>query len=463
MEEKNRLFKPLWKRTWRYVEVNISTKEEPLTINKFEGMFAAYPFEKQAFFASNNNLHEEIFNIGWRTARLCAAETYYDCPYYEQLQYVGDTRIQALISLYVSGDERLMKNAISLFDYSRTSEGLTFSRYPSNYPQIIPVFSLLWTKMVYDYYMHVDDPDFVEEMLPGIGAVLNWFEARIDSTGLLKENEYWNFVDWAHEHTRGVPHGVEKSYSSLMNLHLVDALQTASFLYKEFGKRCGAERYDSLSKDISHNIMNVFYNEEKGLIAAEPSQNVFGQHSNIMGVITNTLPESNYKEVVNKLLKDSSLIEGSIYYKFYLFRALKAAGLADLYTDNLNDWKTMLDMGLTTFAEDLLDMRSDCHAWSASPCYDFLATVAGITPVEPGFKSVDIKPSLGNLKNIEAKMPHDKGIIELDLKRRGKYGIAGKVHIPEGLNATFIWGDKEELLHSGENKIFIKADLQSYE
>ncbi|WP_372490084.1 hypothetical protein [Chitinophaga sedimenti] len=32
--------------------------------------------------------------MGWRTSRLCAYETYMDCPYYEQLQYIGDTRIR---------------------------------------------------------------------------------------------------------------------------------------------------------------------------------------------------------------------------------------------------------------------------------------------------------------------------------------------------------------------------------
>ena len=39
-----------------------------------------------------------MFEVGWRTARLCAMETYMDCPYYEQLQYIGDARIQAMIS-----------------------------------------------------------------------------------------------------------------------------------------------------------------------------------------------------------------------------------------------------------------------------------------------------------------------------------------------------------------------------
>ena len=99
----DRLFRPLWFRTWRYLQMEIETREEPLTVNRFNSEFTAYPLKENAAFESDQPLLKQIWNTGWRTARLCANETYFDCPYYEQLQYVGDTRIQALISLYVSG------------------------------------------------------------------------------------------------------------------------------------------------------------------------------------------------------------------------------------------------------------------------------------------------------------------------------------------------------------------------
>jgi alpha-L-rhamnosidase len=54
-----------------------------------------------------------------------------DCPYYEQLQYVGDTRIQALITFYNTNDDRLVRNAISQINDSRTAEGATMSRAPT--------------------------------------------------------------------------------------------------------------------------------------------------------------------------------------------------------------------------------------------------------------------------------------------------------------------------------------------
>ncbi|HMP91974.1 MAG TPA: alpha-rhamnosidase, partial [Phnomibacter sp.] len=104
----SRLFRPLHFRTYRFVQMEVQTAQEPLAIDQLQGETVGYPFEERASFESNDASLPGIWKTGWRTAKLCAYETYMDCPYYEQLQYVGDTRIQALISLYVSGDDRLM-------------------------------------------------------------------------------------------------------------------------------------------------------------------------------------------------------------------------------------------------------------------------------------------------------------------------------------------------------------------
>ena len=100
-------------------------------------------------------------------ARLDAVETYMDCPYYEQLRYVGDTRIQAMVSLYNTGDDRLMRNAITQINYSRMAEGITLSRYPTAKAQEIPTFSLRWIGMLHDYYIYRNDPSFVKQFIPG--------------------------------------------------------------------------------------------------------------------------------------------------------------------------------------------------------------------------------------------------------------------------------------------------------
>jgi hypothetical protein len=156
---------------------------------------------------------------------------------------------------------------------------------------------------------------------------------------------------------------------------------------------------------------------------------------------------------MENILNDKELIPTTIYFRFYLFQALKKTGMADQYTGMLGSWERMLDNGLTTFQEGDQKDRSDCHAWSASPLYHFLSLVAGITPGEPGFRSVRIEPALGDLKQIDATVPHPAGPIQLHLERKGKEGIKGTVVLPYGIPGTFIWGGTSIRLNPGSQEI----------
>ena len=78
---------------------------------------------------------------------------------------------------------------------------------------------------------------------------------------------------------------------------------------------------------------------------------------------------------------------------------------------------------------------------------------AGITPAEPGFRSVNISPAPGSLEQINAAVPHPAGIISLQLERRGKEGIRGSITLPEGLQGTFNWGINSVPLVSGTQEI----------
>ncbi len=55
-----------------------------------------------------------------------------------------------------------------------------------------------------------------------------------------------------------------------------------------------------------------------------------------------------------------------------MFRAMKKAGFAEEYLDQLAPWHEILALGLTTWAEKAEPTRSDCHAWSAHFCSDAL-------------------------------------------------------------------------------------------
>lgn len=452
-----RLFRPLTYRTFRYIEIRIENHQESLTINDFYSSFTAYPFQQNASFRSSDATLTDVWNTGWRTARLCAYETYMDCPYYEQLQYVGDTRIQALITMYVSGDDRLVKNAMTQFHHSFIDEGLTKSRYPDHMSQVIPPFSLFWIGMIHDYWMHRDDAEFVKTFLPEIKKVLAWHEKQIDKKrNMLGPMKFWNFVDWpkewpwkGYDEVSGISAGTLEGGSSVLTLQYINALMSASELYNAFNLKDESKRLITLAKQLRKGTIENCWDFNKNLLADSPHKKEFSQHANLLAVLTDAVAKKDQPTLMNRVVSDTSLIQCTLYYRFYLNKALTKAGLGERYVEFLTPWKDMIKMGLTTFAERPEPTRSDCHAWSASPNYDLLATVCGITPGSANFKTIKIEPHLGMLNWVEGEMPHPKGKIKVSLKKSGM-GLIGEVTLPRGVDGSFIFNGKQQYLKGGE-------------
>jgi hypothetical protein len=446
----------MWFRTYRYMELDIQTAEQQLFVEDLFAMTYGYPFEEKAVFKSSDPSHQPIWEAGWRTARMCAGENYFDCPYYEQLQYVGDTRIQALISLYVSGDDRLMRKAILDFDHSRIPDGLTQSRYPCADMQVIPTYSLFWISMIYDYWMFRTDESFIRPFFRGMEDVLAWHEERIAQNSMMGNVPWWNFVDWSWEWNEaerlgGVPPGSRSGSSSILTLQFAYTLYQAAELYNHFGKSELATHYHQLAQKLTAATYRHCWDETRGMFADTPDKRQFSQHANILAVLTDALPTDQQPGLLKKIMEDKSITQTTFYFRFYLFEALKKTRLGDAFLPQLDDWRRMLDMGLTTFAENPEPTRSDCHAWSASPVYEFLSTVLGITPAKPGFQSVRIEPFLGNLTYAEGKIPHPAGEISARYEQVDN-GWKASLSLPMGIEGILFWKGKTYPVKAGESK-----------
>src|SRR5262249_8050442 len=257
----SRTFMPLGWRTWRYLQLDIKTGEQPLRLERLRSWFTAYPFEERGKFEADDSSLAKIWQIGWRTARLGAHETYMDTPYWERMQYTGDTRIQALISYTVAGDDRLARQAIQAFNDSRIPEGITRSRYPSSVVQIIPTFSLLWIGMVHDFWLYRGDNDFVKAQLAGTRTVLDWFISKQRQDGLLGQIPWWPFVDWGKDFGFGVPPQDPDGGSSIVTLQYIEALRYAIELESAFGDSVRGERYREAERRAVNAIRNLCWNK----------------------------------------------------------------------------------------------------------------------------------------------------------------------------------------------------------
>ncbi|HJP60632.1 MAG TPA: alpha-L-rhamnosidase C-terminal domain-containing protein, partial [Gemmatimonadaceae bacterium] len=389
--------------------------------------------------------------------RIGAFETYMDTPYWEQLQYVGDTRIQGLISLYVAGDDRLVRQAIDHFDLSRIPEGLTTSRYPSSLTQIIPPFSLIYVAMVHDYFMHRDDTAFVRARLAGIRGILDWYARHVDSTGMLGAMPYWNYLDWTPRWDRGVPPRADVGHSAAISLLYVYALERAAELEEGRGTRGAGSEYRQRAHAVRAAVRARAWDSRRGLFRDSPDTSAtYSQQTNVLAILTDAVPAGMQRAVMERVLDDTTLTPASYYFSFYVFEALLKAGLADRYIEQLAPWRKMLALGLTSAPENPEPTRSDTHAWAAHPNYGLLATVLGVRPSSPGFRTVLIAPALGPLGHAEGRVPHLLGDIDVSFVREGELGLRAEISLPPGLSGELVWHQEHRQLHSGRQVIRIR-------
>ena len=448
-------YTPLNWRTYRYIQLSITTKQEPIMIDDLFGTFTGYPFRYNAIFESDKAELKTIMETGWRTARLCASETYMDCPYYEQLQYIADGRIQAMISLYNSGDDRLVKNAINQMDNSRTPEGITESRHPSYSPQFIPTFSLWYIGMLHDYWMYGKDAEFIKSKMAGARQVLNYFHHYQRNDGSLVNVPYWMFSDWVE--TKGwvdgaAPFGADNA-SSIIDLQLLFAYQVAADMEDKSGLKEYAALYNKYATQLKATIRKKYWNPTKGLFADRTEKDLYSQHANALAILTGLVTGNEATTLAKKILSDTSLSSASIYFKYYLHRALIKAGLGNDYVKWLDAWRDNLKMGLTTWGEspDIDNTRSDCHAWGSSPNIEFLRTIIGIDSDAPGFSKIKVVPHLGELNNAKGEIPHPKGKVAAEyVKKNNKW--SAKINLPPQTSGSLVWAGKIYPLKAGENK-----------
>jgi alpha-L-rhamnosidase len=448
-----RSFTTLNFRTFRYIRLFVQTKNDPLVIDDIYGTFTGYPFKRSSVFKTSGTDDSEIkqmLDIGWRTARLNAWETYTDCPYYEQLQYIGDTRIQAMVSYYNTSDDRLARNALNEIDHSRLPEGVTRSCYPSKGTQIISTFSLWYICMLHDYWMYRGDNDFIKDKLPGERGVLDFFGKYQQPDGSLKGTPYWAFVDWAGNLAGGVAD--KDGSAAIYDLQLLWAYQWAAEMEARIGLHDYAVIYDQKAAQLKATIRRKYWDPVKKLYADTKEKTGFSQHVNSLAILTGLVSTADMPAVAGELLNDKSLTQCSVYFKYYLNQALVKAGLGDDYMSWLGIYRENIAMGLTTWAEysDVNTTRSDCHAWGASPNIEFFRTVLGIDSYAPGFREVKIEPHLGALTNVSGEIPHPNGKIGVSyFLDKDKWEI--KVSLPKNTSGRLLWKNKVYLLKAGEN------------
>ncbi|WP_054106444.1 family 78 glycoside hydrolase catalytic domain [Novosphingobium sp. AAP83] len=462
----DRTFRPLWWRTWRYLQIDVKTGAEPVQLGGMAVHETGYPFAEKAWFRSSDPQLDRIWNIGWQTLKVNAHETYMDSSYWEQLQYVGDTRVEAEIADAVSGDPRLVRNSIDAFGDSMNAEGMIQSAYPSSTENVIPTFGLFWIGMMHDYWMRQPDIGVVKRNLPKAQRVLNWYAPHVASNGLLTRNPGWNFVDWVGDPpmARDAFPSFDKASntSCLTSLIYLGALREAADMEFALGQAPLAQAHLDQASRLSSAIEKNCWDATRQLYADDPSHAVYSQHTNALAVLYDVAGPAKAQDIVARIVgkegidPPSGILATSYYFAWYLNRAIVHAGLGDRYIDLLSTWRGLDAPNFTTWPEARGNTRSDSHAWSAHPTAGLLGLVAGIQPAAPGYGRVRIAPHPGNLKTFDAAAATPSGLVRVRYAANADRRTF-KLTMPKRLAGDFIWQGSTRKLKPGTNTFSVEA------
>ncbi len=381
-------YQPLWWTSGRYREICIVTADQSLTLHEAGVIETRYPLEMRA----THSLFPQLTPILFRTLQCCAHETYVDCPYYEQLQYTGDTRLQALANCVCDGDDRLAQQALRNLGKGLAGDGMLPSRYPSRSPQCIPQFALYWVAMLHDFLMWraADSPrlDLVAQLLPTARGVVEQFLARRRHDELYTWPEGLDFVDWVE----GWEHG--RSPDPCVNLwQLVYTFGLAASLEDYVGEALLAERLRQRQSDLARVCEARFWDPALGCWrgAQRPTQ-----HAQCFAILSGAADPDHCHQASPWLTSDQA-DPATFYFQHYVFEALHTLGRDDQILLQLKPWHQMLDAGFKTTPERPDPCRSDCHAWSAHPLFHLHASLGGIRPTAPGMQRLKVRPTIDHL------------------------------------------------------------------
>ncbi len=386
----------------RYLELRIRNFGE-MTIHGVGLISTDYPLNDTASeFITPDSLHNKIFEISKRTAKLCMHEHYEDCPGREQAIYGGDSRFQMLATYYGFGDYKFPRASLDLLAQHPLGNGQVRMVAPTDTKMVIPSFSLWWILAMKEYAQYSKDLTLAEEhwdlLMEMLTTNLSWEKDGIITPPNV--DGFWQFYEWTPGHhprvnTEYVGDLYDEAdfHAGIYHLVFWNAMKNLLELAKMLGKTDLAEEYAPTMERLAKNYSDRFWSEEDQAFAAyEKAGKLFqiGEYSQIFVLYSGICQDERIKDILfEKLLRNeypvpAMLSVASLKYEALLWHKPECA--KEVFRQIGERWGAMLQKGATSFwetddgAEDFAQGGSCCHGWASIPIYLYMRYVAGIKP-----------------------------------------------------------------------------------
>ncbi len=421
-------------------------------------------------FTGSFDCNDSFFNSLWkkstRTLYVTMRDTYMDCPDRERAQWWGDVVIESgetFYSLDTESHSLIRKGILELIEWQRDDSTL-FAPIPAgNWDKELPgqMLASIGFYGIWNYYMNTGDQKLIEEVYDGVKRYLNLW--KLDENGVLKKREGgWYWGDW----------GTNVDKDLLVNEWYYLALDGFKRMSELLEKKDEVTKTTKRMQDFRKAFNQTFWRD--GEYRSYHYTEDTDDRGQALAVVAGLANDDKFAAIFQILEKQRY---ASPYMEKYVTEALFQMGKVEFGLKRLKErfGPMVNDKNSTTLYEgwgigkDGFGGGSSNHAWSGGGLTILSQYVCGLYPLTAGWKTIQIKPQLGNLEYastgnqtvagwVDAKVSKENNVYIIDTSI--PEGSEGIVCIPEKykkitLNSSIIWNKRA---NENSNARFLKSE-----
>ena len=405
-----------------------------------------YDTELAGSFSCDDPILTKFWKKAQRTDYVCMRDNYSDCPDRERAQWPGDAVNELNEAFYAfdrKSDLLARKCILEIANWQRP-DGSMYGPVPtSNYYKELPyqIMNIIGWHGARNYWFYSGDEDFIPLVYDKIHKYLHvtW---KLDSDGIpIYRKGDWDWIDGGDT--------ADKRCTSPIWYYL--ALKSEV----EMAKKLGREKDVAEDKEIMDRLAASF-NEKYWNGSAYMSPKYPGRpddHAQALAVIAGIVPEERYPDLCKVF--DMPTCTSPFMFS-YILDALFLMNEPQRAINKMRDkFHSLMDDKHSTLYEGWEHTGTSNHGWSGGGMVTMSKYIAGIEPIEPGFKKFKVAPQMGDLHHVEASVVTHYGNISVKLDRQGRT-IKAEITVPEGTTAVVPTSKKDIVLQPGTHKISIK-------
>lgn len=405
--------------------------------------------KKRGAFSCSNQLINEIHRICQWSLRSNLMSIPTDCPQRgERMGWLGDAQLASEMACYNLDMAAFYEKYLEDIRLSQRDDGSLsdvtppyWKLYPSD-----PAWATAYATVLYNSYLYYNNKDVLNKHYPYVKKYVEFLASQADEGIIRNLGRYGDWCPPGSTYPKQTPTELTSTW-----YYYHDTL-TLSRIAGLIGNRGEELYYQAKAEEIKEAFNKTFLTEgQYATISMSPIDNFPGQTSQTLPLYLDMVPEDQKQKVIENL-KETIVkrfdmhVDTGIVGTRYIFEVLREHGMADIAYKMITQksypsWGYMIDNGATTVWERWevlrgLGMNSHNHLMLGTVDAWFYRTIAGIIPVEAGWKTIRIAPHLfGGMTHASASVDTVNGRVS-SVWQRVDGELKLEVEIPVGSTAV---------------------------